>query len=429
MRHIPKPGPLRTALFSFLLLASSAILFTTYQNTESARSMADQALEGTGLALASTVEAELRSGDPLSSAHVRRILSDRVIAYAVIADKTGRVLFHSNPALTGTDLREPGLAAWLETGQAYGRRITLGTGLPAFEFNYLLHLPDGRAELLRLVLQTFQADQILAKARRMWGTVGLVLLTLWTMGILFDRLFAGQVRLQEAFRKREQLAVIGQMTATLAHEIRNALGGIKGYTQWVEEKMEAGDPKKTGLALVLKGVGRIEFLVEDLLLFARKESYHLTPLPLNQLIQEAVDSEISPERARIEFQIEPEVRVLADKEKLHQVLLNGLQNAFQAMEAETEPLLLIRAEGRGKWITLRMEDRGPGISEEDRAKIFTPFFTTKTTGTGLGLAYSRKVIEGMGGTIALDNREGGRGAVLTIKLLRAERTVSWPAAF
>lgn len=421
MRTISKPGPLRTALFLFLVLASSAILFTTYQNTESARSMADQALEGTGQALASTVEAELRSGDPVSSEHVRRILSDRVIAYAVVADQTGRVLFHSNAGLTGTTLREPGLSDWLATGQAYGRRITLGTGLPAFEFNYQLHLPDGRAELLRLVLHTYQADQILAKARRMWGTVGLVLLTLWTMGILFDRLFARQIRLQEAFQKREQLAVIGQMTATLAHEIRNALGGIKGYTQWVEEKMEGGDPKKMGLSLVLKGVGRIESLVEDLLLFARKESYHLEPLPIDRLILEAAQAETPLEKQQIKTDLKPGIRVMADKEKIHQVLLNGLQNAFQAMEAEADPLLLIKAESRGKWAILRLEDRGPGISGEDRPKIFTPFFTTKASGTGLGLAYSRKVVEGMGGTIVLDNREGGRGAVLTITLRRAER--------
>jgi signal transduction histidine kinase len=199
------------------------------------------------------VEAELRSGDTLATDHVRRILSVRVIAYALVADKEGQILFHTNPGLIGVGLRESGLGNWLQAGQAYGRRITLGTGLPAYEFNYPLHLQDGRAELLRFVLHAFQADQIMARAKRMWGTVGLVLLVLWTIGILFERLLVRQLRLQEAFQKREQLAVIGQMTATLTHETRNALGGIKGYTQWVDEKIEPGDPKKSGLAMALKG--------------------------------------------------------------------------------------------------------------------------------------------------------------------------------
>jgi len=170
----------------FLVLASAAILYTTFQNTRSAQAMADQALESTGLALASTVEAELRSGDTLSANHVRHIFSDRVIAYALVADKKGFILFHTNPGLIGSLLNESDLGDWLQTGQTYGRRITLRSGLPAFEFNYLLHLPDGRAELLRLVLHTFPADQIVSRAQRMWWTVGLVLMMLWTVGILLN---------------------------------------------------------------------------------------------------------------------------------------------------------------------------------------------------------------------------------------------------
>jgi two-component system, NtrC family, sensor histidine kinase HydH len=403
----------------FLVLVSSAILYTTYQNTQSAQNAADQALESTGSALASTVEAELRSGDTLSTDHVRRILSDRVIAYALVADGKGLILFHTNAGLNGTHLQEAGLGNWLLNGQAYGRRITLGTGLPAYEFNYPLHLRDGKTELIRLVLHTFQSDQIMVKARRMWGTVGLVLLLLWTLGILFERLFVRQLRLQEALQKREQLAVIGQMTATLAHEIRNALGGIKGYTQWVDEKVKAGDPKKMGLAFVLKGVNRIESLVEGLLRFARKEIYHSESLPVEQVIADLIHSEILPEKKAIETDLESGLNVWADKEKIHQVLLNGMQNAFQAMEEE--PRLSIKAGSKGKWVIIRIEDGGTGISEEDRSNIFTPFFTTKTTGTGLGLAYSRKVVEGMGGAIELANREEGRGAVLSIKLPKAER--------
>ena len=412
-------GPLRATLFLFLILTTLAILYTTYQNTQSAKVMADQALESTGSALASTLEAELRSGDTLAADHVRRILSDRIIAYALVADREGLTVFHTNSGLIGMRLKVPGMEEWLKSGQAYGRRVILGTGLPAYEFNYPLHLQDGRVELLRFVLHTQQADQIMARAKRMWGTVGLVLLVLWTIGILFERLLVRQLQLQQAFQKREQLAAIGQMTATLAHETRNALGGIKGYTQWVDEKIEPGDPKKTGLAMALKGIGRIESLVEDLLRFARTETYNLQSLLLEKILNEVIQTEFLWNRQIIQIRVKKGLTVMADGDKLHQILSNGLRNALQAMEKD--PQINLVAESQGKWTLICIEDKGPGLTDAEKEKLFTPFYTTKTTGTGLGLAYSRKVIEGMGGTITLENRSDGEGAVLTVKLPRGER--------
>lgn len=420
MRNPFRSTTLRAALFLFLLLSSSAILYTTHQNTRSAHDLADQALESTGLALASTVEAELRSGEPLAAHDVRRIFSDRVIAYALVADKNGLILFHTNSGLIGTHLQEPGLANWLQAGQAYGRRVTLRTGLPAYEFNYPLHLPDGRAELLRLDLHTFTADRIVSKARGMWWTVGLVLLILWTIGILFAQAVSRQIRLQQELQHKKQLAIIGQMTAVLAHEIRNALGSIKGYTQWIDEKMEHSDPKKSGPAFILKGIQRIETLVEDLLLYSREETVRQESLSVDRIIQDVLTTEMLPEGKKIAFEIEPGIKMTADKEKVHRVLLNGIRNAFQSMEEGQ--LLRISAKSKRNWIEIRLEDTGEGIPEEEISRLFTPFHTTKTTGTGLGLAYSKKVIEKMGGTIVLFNREDGNGAVLVIKLPKAERT-------
>ena len=411
---------LRIALFLFLLLSSTAILYTTAQNTRSARKLSDQAMEGTASALASTIEAELRSSDNLATDHVRRILSDRVVAYALISDKKGVIQFHTNPGLIETQLKEEKLDQWLQSGKAYGRRITLRTGLTAFEFNYPLHLPNGGVQLLRLVVHTYPADQIISRAQKMWWTVGLVLLILWATGILFDRMFVRQLRLQKKLQTNEQLALIGQMTAVLSHEIRNALGSIKGYTQWIDEKTEGSDPKKTGLSFVLKGIERIESLVRDLLIFSREETYHLELFAVDRIIREVIDSEIFQGTIKIETKIEAGIQVFADKEKLHRVLLNGIQNALQVMEDGRG--LQIKAVSKGKWAEIRIEDSGPGIPEEELTKLFTPFHTTKTTGTGLGLAYSKKVIQGLGGEISLRNHPEHVGAVLTIKLPKAERS-------
>ena len=410
---------LRGALFVFLIISSAAILYTTAQNIRLARSLADQALESTALSLSSSAEMELRAGHGQAGDHIQQLFSDRVVAYALIAHEDGKILFHTNPYLVGSLLAEKGLDQWLRSGKASGGRVTLKTGLPAFQFNYPLHRPDGQTELLRLVLHTTPADRIISRTQRMWWTVGLLLAVLWTLGILFERMFLRQLRLREELDKRERMALVGQMTAVLAHEIRNALGGIKGYAQWIGEKMDPADPKKTGVGFVLKGTDRIESLVNDLLLFSRDETYAVIPLEPDPLIREALAQEASFWEGRVDLSVEPGTRLVADREKLTRVLSNGIQNAIQSMGKDGTLRLSFRSEGRR--VEIRIEDSGPGIPEGELPLVFVPFHTTKTSGTGLGLAYSKKIIEGMGGTITLFNRAEGLGACLSIRLPRAER--------
>ncbi len=411
---------LRGALFTFLLLSSAAILYTTSQNIRIAASLADQALESTALSLSTSAEMELRAGHGQAGDHMQQLFSDRVVAYALIAHEDGKILFHTNPSLVGTLLAEKGLDDWLKSGKASGERINLKTGLPAFQFNYPLHRPDGQTELLRLVLHTTPADRIIIRTQRMWWPVGLILVVLWTVGILFERMFLRQLRLRNELDKKEKMALIGQMTAVLAHEIRNALGSIKGYAQWIAEKMDPADPKKTGVGFVLKGTDRIESLVNDLLLFSRDETYEVIPLEPDPLIREVLAQEASFWEGQVDLSMEPGTLLAADREKLIRVLSNGIQNALQSMGRDGTLRLSVSPEGR--WVEIRIEDSGPGIPREEFPLLFVPFHTTKTSGTGLGLAYSKKIIEGMGGTIALFNRPVGPGACLSIRLRQAERS-------
>jgi signal transduction histidine kinase len=407
------PGALRAALFTFLLLSSAAVLYATRLNARTAQTLAEISLESTALALSTSAETALRAGGIRAEGEIRDILSDRVVAYALIAGEDGTVLFHSNPGLAGTKLQETGLEEWLRSGKTYGRRVSLGTGLPAYEFNYLLRSPDGKAEILRLVLHTTQADRILSDARKMWWTVGAVLLLLWAVGIALERVLTRHLRLHAEVERRERLALIGQMTATLAHEIRNALGSVKGYTQWVDEKVEEEDPRKKALGIVLRGTERIESLVNDLLLFSREESYSAEPVDPIPLLKETVAAEASGWAGKVEVKTVPGMRALADPDKLRRVLVNGVRNAIQAMGGGG--VLKITARPEGHRLVIRIEDTGPGIPAAELPRLFSPFHTTKTDGTGLGLAYSKKVIDGMKGGIELSNREEG-GAVLAIHL-------------
>jgi two-component system sensor histidine kinase HydH len=408
------PNVLRLGLAFFLVLSSGAILYTTAQNYRSAQSLSDQALESTALALSSSAESALRAGEGKAEAEIREIFSDRVVAYALIADERGRILFHTNPRRVGSVLSEEEKGPQWGSQRTWGRRIILGTGLPAYEFSYPLHRADGGTEWLRLVLHTTPADRIVSDARRMWWVGMAVLLLLWTVGILFERILTRSLQLRSELEEKRQLALIGQMTAVMAHEIRNALGSVKGYAQWVDEKLQPPDPKKTGLAAVLWGVERIESLVQELLLYSREETFKLEKVDPIPLLDEAVQSASSSWGGRVEVEKDSEALVKADKEKLRRVFLNGVRNAIQAMGEEGTLQVSVRRDG--PWVRVRMEDTGPGIPEAEIPRLFTPFHTTKTDGTGLGLAYSKKTVEKMEGKISLVNRERGKGAVLTIHL-------------
>ncbi len=415
-----RPGAVvlfRSILFLFLLLSSSAILYGTAVNTRAVRDLAETSMESTALALSTSAESALRSGGNRAEGEVRNILSDRVVAYAMVARKDGTIVLHTNPSMVGGNIREAGLGEWLRTGKTFGRRIMLGTGLPAYEFNYLLHRPGGDPEILRLVLHTTRADRILSDARRMWWIVGGVLVLLWAVGIALDRVFARHLRLQAQVERRERLALIGQMTATLSHEIRNALGSIKGYAQWVDERVETADPKKKGLAAVLQGTMRIESLVNDLLLFSREETYSVQPVDVGVLVHESMAGEASGWKGEVELDPGEGTVVSADPEKLRRVLANGIRNAIQSMGDRGH--LRISARPDDRRVEIRIEDSGPGIPESEIPRLFTPFHTTKADGTGLGLAYSKKTVEGMNGEIDLANRQETAGAVLTILLPNA----------
>lgn len=404
---------LRTGLAVFLLISSAAIVYTTSRNFRSVRFLSTRALESTALALSSSAETALRAMGNKANAEIREILSDRVVAYAMITTREGKILFHTNPDLAGCYLSNKKKMEWPST-TASGKRINLRTGLPAYEFNFILHLPDGPAQLLRLVLYTTPADRVISDARKMWWTVGIILILLWTGGVMLERVFTRRLDLQDDLERRNQLALIGQMTAVLAHEIRNALGSIKGYVQWVHEKLENPDPKKEGLAVVLQGVERIESLTNDLLCFSRKEQYRIEPLEPVCLLSEAIKAAAPSWKGKVELAARPEIRLMGDREKLYRVFLNGIRNAVQAMKEEGSLRISVSADGR--WVKIRIEDTGTGIPAEEIPRLFTPFHTTKADGTGLGLAYSRKLVQGMGGRIDLANREGETGAVLTVQL-------------
>lgn len=413
------PGALPRALpvVTILLVASAGILSATFFAGQAIRALALQSLQSTAHGISLAAEQVLRE-DEGRVVRFERLFSDRIVAYALIADASGVVLFHTNPDLRGTDLGDREALARPAPGAAAVRRALLGTGRPVFLYDRLLPQPEGPAALLRLALHTVETDRMSARAGTLWWSVGAVLALLWAGGLLVVLLSVRSESLRRAGERREALALIGQMTATLAHEIRNAIGSVKGYVQLAAEKTAADDPRASHLATALRGVARIERLVGDLLLFSREERFTIADVDPAPLLTAAASS-VEPWPGQVELDIEPGVRVRADAEKLERVIANGVRNALQAMDGTG--LLRLTLRRRGGRVAILIEDTGGGIAPEALPKLFTPFYTTKTTGTGLGLAYAKRVVEGMGGSIGLENRESGPGAVLTVLLPQVGR--------
>jgi signal transduction histidine kinase len=409
-------------LFLFLLITTGAIIVTTWQNLRSVRAVADQSIQNLAMALSLSAENTLRGQKTITYNEIGRLFSDRIVAYAFITDRHGQIVYHTNSSLIGSIAEDKEqIDSVFHSQKPTGRRTTLRTGVSAYQFNYRLRLAKGRDEVLELVLNRSASDKVLAEAGQIWWTVAGVLAGFWITGFILAWTLVRYTGLQEELEQRKRMALIGQMTAVLTHEIRNAIGGIKGFAQWVDEKTTADDQRKTGLTMILKGTDRVEGLVNNLLLYSKEETYTFTEFDLPVLVREIVDSRRTGWKGNITISGEPSLPVTADREKLERTILNGVRNAIEAM-GESGNLTVSIADNRHT-AAITIEDTGPGIPQSDLVRIFTPFFTTKTNGTGLGLAYSQKVLEGMGGQIDLRNRTDWPGAILTINFPKRRKTI------
>jgi signal transduction histidine kinase len=205
---------------------------------------------------------------------------------------------------------------------------------------------------------------------------------------------------EERAKTAEHLAKLGTMAASVAHEIRNPLAGISGTVQFVAGSLPADDGRVEALREVQSQIARLGTLVGDLLNFSRPITVTCSPVDLALVAHNAVVQATASEGQAAN--IEGAGSANADAALLGQVLLNLVQNAWQA--GATRVLVRV-SDGR-----IVVCDDGPGIPVDNRARVFEPFFTTKVRGTGLGLPVAKKIVEAMGGTLALTDSPLGGGA-------------------
>ncbi len=222
---------------------------------------------------------------------------------------------------------------------------------------------------------------------------------------------------QEEARRSERLAALGQMSAGLAHEIRNPLGVIKGSAEMLHQKLGESNPLASELAgYISSETNRLSALVTRFLDFARPLHAELAPQEITGVLDRALHSVSLTHKdenglVRVEREYQADVPLVPLDESLcEQAFVNLIQNAYDAMGSGGGTLRVKAAKANNAnraGVEVRIEDTGPGIPEELREQIFNPFVTTKKTGVGLGLSIVSRIIDGHHGTIRVENGRDG----------------------
>lgn len=234
----------------------------------------------------------------------------------------------------------------------------------------------------------------------------------------------------EQMKRADRLATIGELAAGIAHEIKNPLAGIAGATQVLAREFADDDPRKPVTQEILKLIERLDTTIRDLLDFARPSPPESILTDLGDLISKTMFLiERMPERKQHDIEIVLDIDddvplVPVDPDQLRQILLNMGLNAIQAMPAGGTLTVRLRSEADQElaevhpaedYVMISFEDTGSGIEQDKLRSIFTPFFTTKTQGTGLGLPITMRIIEQHGGHITVQSTLG-EGTIFRIYL-------------
>ena len=222
----------------------------------------------------------------------------------------------------------------------------------------------------------------------------------------------------EEAKQTEALKTLGTFTTGIAHEVRNPLTSIRGYAELLEKKLQ-GRPEAKYVVPIRSEADRLEALVKDLLTFGRPSPVQPVEFDLHGFFSslgELMSQQFQDGNATLDIQV-PALAVTWDARQAEQLFMNLFQNALQAMHDKEGGVVTVTARSEADRVVVEVRDTGVGIREEDKPKMFTPFFTTKEHGTGLGLPISQKIASFHNGVITYESTEG-QGTTFTVNMAR-----------
>jgi two-component system sensor histidine kinase HydH len=225
--------------------------------------------------------------------------------------------------------------------------------------------------------------------------------------------------LRKEILRNQRLASVGRLAAGVAHEVRNPLSSIKGFATYFKERYREKPEDQQIAGIMIQEVDRLNRVIGQLLDFARPIKIDPKKVSILQLIADAlklVEAQAEEKNIRIESHVAERLQDASiDKDRINQVLLNLFLNALEAMETGGRLSVDADTDEEGNWILFQVSDTGHGIPEENQAKVFDPYYTTKSAGTGLGLAIAHNIVEAHGGGIDVAST-AGKGTTFTVRI-------------
>jgi signal transduction histidine kinase len=230
------------------------------------------------------------------------------------------------------------------------------------------------------------------------------------------------IEIEDQLRRADRLSALGELSAGMAHEIRNPLGSIRGTAEILRDGVAADDPKLEFADILIREVDRLNKVLEDFLRFAKPAPVEQGRFSSNQVVDDVLEltrQQASRNSVEVQVDLDDDIEVPGQGEQIKQALLNLVLNALQAMP--DGGLLKVSTRIFANELHVQVSDNGPGIAQDDRDRIFNPFVTTRETGTGLGLAITQRIVQGHDGHIMLQSApEQGATFILCLPLSSRE---------
>ena len=434
---------LLTGLILLLVCLFSALIVRDYgRENEAAR----QTIQEKGSVLIRALESGTRVGMGMRMHHsqLQTLLEEMAwqpgVLWFAVTDENGKIIAHSDPRRVGESLYPASTLRELNIGSEERWR-RLEQPEPALEIYRQFRPLNGGGHHMRMMMRRESADlrnqapQVIfiafdtreldadhARGLRnmviMLCAAGVVMTATVLAQFWFRRYQRSRKQLQEATARKEKLLALGHLAAGVAHEIRNPLSSIKGLARYFAERTPA-DGEAHQLALVMaREADRLNRVVSELLELVRPAHLKYQSVDLNEVITHSlqlVSQDAASRAISLKFIAQPALcRIQADPDRLKQVLLNLYLNAIHAIGRDGVITVAVRECGDGR-VKVSVADSGKGMTAEQLQAIFTPYFTTKADGTGLGLAVVQNIVEQHGGTIDAESTPG-KGALFTLYL-------------
>lgn len=434
---------LLTGLILLLVCLFSALIVRDYgRENEAAR----QTIQEKGSVLIRALESGTRVGMGMRMHHsqLQALLEEMAwqpgVLWFAVTDENGKIIAHSDPRRVGESLYPASTLRELNIGSEERWR-RLEQPEPALEIYRQFRPLNGGGHHMRMMMRRESADlrnqapQVIfiafdtreldadhARGLRnmviMLCAAGVVMTATVLAQFWFRRYQRSRKQLQEATARKEKLLALGHLATGVAHEIRNPLSSIKGLARYFAERTPA-DGEAHQLALVMaREADRLNRVVSELLELVRPAHLKYQSVDLNEVITHSlqlVSQDAASRAISLKFIAQPALcRIQADPDRLKQVLLNLYLNAIHAIGRDGVITVAVRECGDGR-VKVSVADSGKGMTAEQLQAIFTPYFTTKADGTGLGLAVVQNIVEQHGGTIDAESTSG-KGALFTLYL-------------